>query len=69
MLESYKHNIGVADTPTCPLCQLQEHTTAHLFTCQRMPTDLRPQDLWHNPVSAAALVNDWQEALARVLEA
>ena len=69
MLQSYLFIIGAAETPSCPLCQLHDHTTTHLFNCQRMPTDLTPQDLWHNAVSAAALVNDWQEALARVLEA
>ena len=69
MLQAYLHNINAADSPNCPLCQTQEHTTYHLFNCPQKPTDLTPQDLWLNPVSAAALVDDWQEALALVLDA
>ena len=69
MLQTYKHHIGVADSPTCPLCRHGDHTTAHLFNCQEMPTVLTPLDLWHNPVSAAALVIDWREVLSRILDA
>ena len=52
-LNSYKHKIGVADTPLCPCCRSEEHTTGHIFRCPSHSTDLEPIDLWRSPVEAA----------------
>ena len=66
LLRSYLHGIGAAESPSCPLCEHVEHDTAHLFTCREIATDLEPEDLWLNPVSAAALVQEWQRRLEEV---
>ena len=60
MLQDYLTNIVVADSPDCPLCNQERHTIAHLVACPLMPTALVPEDLWHRPVLAATLIEEWQ---------
>ena len=69
MLQEYLHNIGAAESPDCPLCEQERHTTAHLFSCQAKPTTLTPEDLWRRPVLVAALIEEWRAAMAEVEEA
>ena len=52
-LNSYQHKIGVADTPMCPCCRSEEHTTEHIFRCPSHRTDHEPIDLWRSPVEVA----------------
>ena len=40
LLKDYLHNIGAEEDPNCPLCGQERHTTAHLFRCTQIPTDL-----------------------------
>ena len=53
-LQSYLHRIGQAENDRCPKCQSEQHTSTHLFECQKDPTDLVPEDLWVQPIKAAA---------------
>ena len=52
-LNNYQHKIGLSDTPICPCCRNQDHTTQHLFECPSHQTDLEPIDLWLRPILAA----------------
>jgi hypothetical protein len=64
-LLSYKNKIDpiIYPSPLCPLCKMQTHDTTHLFNCPLIPTNLKPMDLWLNPVGAAALLAAWESAL------
>ena len=64
LLRSYLFSIRAAEDPSCPLCGLGEHNTAHLFDCRQLPTELTPEDLWCQPVKAAELISGWEAALA-----
>ena len=64
LLRAYLCNIGAAEDPSCPLCGHDNHDVAHLFECRHIQTPLTPLDLWRNPVRAAALVDEWEAALA-----
>ena len=67
-LLSYLHKIDPTkhNSPLCPLCSKEEHTTQHLFKCEKITTKLTPLDLWTNPVEVAELLQQWgyQEAAA-----
>ena len=52
-LNSYKHKIGLADSPLCPCCRSEEHTTEHIFRCPSHATSYSPIDLWRHPVEVA----------------
>ena len=47
-LRSYLHKIDPAShsSPTCPLCNSQDHITQHLFSCPNIITTLTARDLW-----------------------
>ena len=49
-LNSYKHKIGLSDSPICPCCRSAEHTTRHVFECPAHQTNYEPVDLWRHPV-------------------
>jgi len=50
--------------PFCPLCNISIiHDTKHLFTCNSIHTNLKPIDLWHNPLKVAVLLQEWEDAL------
>ena len=53
-----KGDINPAKYPSdkCPDCNLEQHTTCHLFTCPANTTDLTPRDLWDNPTEVAAFL-------------
>ena len=68
LLQEYLHSIGAAEDPSCPLCGLDGHNTAHLFSCPRVRTTLSPIDLWRSPTQAAELVQEWKAALATAEE-
>ena len=57
-LNSYLHRINPTKYPTdkCPDCNLEQHTTCHLFTCPANTTNLTPRDLWDNPTEVAAFL-------------
>jgi hypothetical protein len=65
-LYSYLHHIDESNypTPNCPLCKTIEHTTNHLFSCSKLPTKLKPLDLWNDPVSVSALLEAWELRIA-----
>ena len=65
-LYSYLHHIDESNypTPNCPLCKTLEHTTIHLFSCSKLPTKLKPLDLWNDPVSVSALLEAWELRIA-----
>ena len=52
-LNDYRCRIGQSDSSICPGCGRGDHTVGHLFECSEHPTDLRPVDLWLNPVRTA----------------
>ena len=53
MLNSYLSRIRNDVQDICPDCQLEPHTSKHLFNCVAKPTDLKVRDLWTKPVEAA----------------
>ena len=63
LLRSYLFSIGAAEVSSCPLCEQEEHNTAHLFSCKEMATELTPEDLWQRPDAVAELVGLWQQRL------
>ena len=65
LLMTYLHKINEEDypSPTCPLCNSNDHDTGHLFNCTEIPTDLTTKSLWTDPVGAAALLEAWGERL------
>jgi hypothetical protein len=44
-LKSYQHEIGSSPDDICPACRSMSHTTAHLFACPALPTNLGVLDL------------------------
>ena len=54
-LNTYLHRINKRPDDLCPDCNLEEHTTPHLFQCRRRPNidNLTPADLWHQPKKCA----------------
>ena len=42
----------------------EDDTNAHLFSCPQIHTTLKALDLWRDPSSEAALLDDWREKLA-----
>ena len=48
ILYSYLHMIDSKfhPSPLCPLCKSHDHTTSHLFSCQKINTTLNVRDLW-----------------------
>ena len=60
VLKEYLHNIGVEDSPLCPLCGQSAHNTIHLFRCTAVQTELTPIDLWRRPARAADLLQRWR---------
>ena len=69
LLQAYKHSIGAAEDPSCPLCGQEEHNTAHLFGCRQLETELQPIDLWQRPELAAELVEDWRTRISGEVQA
>ena len=65
LLMTYLNKINEEDypSPTCPLCNSNDHDTGHLFNCTEIPTDLTTESLWTDPVGAAALLEVWGERL------
>ena len=61
-LLSYLHKIDASThpSPLCPLCRTHDHTTQHLFSCQKIYTTLLALDLWRDPFGVAALLDDWR---------
>ena len=49
-LLSYLNHIDPTShpSPLCPLCEVAEHNTTHLFECPHVPTVLDPDSLWSN---------------------
>ena len=52
-LNSYKHKLGLSDSPLCPDCGDADQTTRHLFECEANHTTLEVADLWRDPRRAA----------------
>ena len=49
-LQTYLHRINASDSPRCPDCKLEDHTTRHLFNCTVKRTNMTPIDLWNKPI-------------------
>ena len=74
-LNKYLHRINPATypSPSCPQCDVEEHSTNHLFDCTAAPTDLTTGSLWEDPPAVAAFLglpthedavlddNDWRK--------
>ena len=56
-LREFLHRIGAADAKCCPDCNVDDHTSSHLFSCPRFPTSLSPIDLWVNPITSAIFLS------------
>ena len=65
-LYSYLNKIKpqLYSSPNCPLCKTEIHTTKHLFSCSYIKTNLKPLDLWDEPVAVAELLQQWKDAQA-----
>ena len=65
-LNSYLNKIKpqLYPSPNCPLCKTEIHTTKHLFSCSYIKTNLKPLDLWDEPVAVAELLQQWKDAQA-----
>jgi hypothetical protein len=65
-LYSYRNKINpqIYPSPNCPLCKNDTHTTKHLFSCSYIKTNLKPLDLWDEPVAVAELLQQWTDAMA-----
>ena len=65
LLLSYLHNINPSTYPSslCPLCKTEEHTTSHLFACNKIPTTLTTSHLWTNPIAVGGLLALWDQRL------
>src|SRR5688572_20724279 len=65
ILRSYLHKIDPAShaSHTCPLCNSQDHTTQHLFSCPNINTTLTARHLWDDTVAAAVLLQQWDDVL------
>ena len=59
----YKINPTKHTSPLCPLCNANNHDTTHLFICTHIHTNLKPLDLWNNPIAAADLLHQWEVTL------
>jgi hypothetical protein len=55
-LKSYQFFINRAIDDICPECQGASQTVSHIFSCPSFPTNLRPIDIWRNPVSVANFI-------------
>jgi hypothetical protein len=55
-LKSYQAKIRNTNDDTCPECNSAPQTVLHLFSCTAYPTQLKPIDLWHNPILIARLL-------------
>ena len=64
-LLTYLHHIDPTNhpSPNCPLCEVAEHNTLHLFNCPHLPTTLDPDSLWSNPAAVVTLLDRWTAAL------
>jgi hypothetical protein len=60
-LIQYKNKIDSQNNPSnlCPLCNLVEHNTGHLFNCPQIPTNLTVSSLWIDPVGVSDLLEAW----------
>ena len=56
-LNSYRHRIDSSVSEFCPDCNLEPHTTQHLFNFNLNPTTLNTIDLWKQPEKTAAFFN------------
>ena len=57
-LNSYLHRINPAShpSPSCPQCDVEAHSTNHLFDCTAAPTELPTGSLWEDPPAVAAFL-------------
>ena len=55
-LKTYLHSINASDTDLCPDCNIQPHTTQHLFDCNAKPTTLTVRSLWTTPRATATFL-------------
>ena len=56
-LNTYLHRIGSRDSDLCPKCNLEPHTSNHLFNCPSNPTTLVTKDLWEKPKRVAEFLD------------
>ena len=58
-LHSYLNRINQVKYPdaTCKDCNLEVHTTTHIFDCPSNHTHLTPSALWKDPLAAAEILN------------
>ena len=52
-LQSYLARIDSRIDPKCTDCNLEDHTTVHVFNCPTKPTRLTPTNLWTKPKKCA----------------
>ena len=56
-LANYQHRVGRIQSPVCPLCNTEDQTVQHLFSCGAQVTNLSLIDLWQNPTSVATFLS------------
>ena len=59
-LNNYKHRIGRSATDRCPLCNLEPHSTLHLFSCSNSPTPLTVKVLCTHPREVVGFLSSQQ---------
>ena len=56
-LQSYLARIDQRIDPKCTDCNLEDHTTVHVFNCPTKPTRLTPINLWTKPKKCAEFLD------------
>ena len=64
ILMAYQNRLDESQSPLCPSCSVEVHTSSHLFSCVCHPTSLSPLSLWDDPLRAASfLCTEWDVSL------
>ena len=53
-LLDFQLKIGKVANDSCPECRLFSNSVDHIFNCPAHPTNLSPEDLWHQPREVAS---------------
>ena len=57
-LNTYQHFVlGKIPSPSCPLCDTDDHTSQHIFNCPAAPTSLSLIHLWTKPCEVATFLS------------
>ena len=58
-LQDFQLRIGKVASDNCPECRLFSDSVEHIFNCPAHPTNLSPEDLWHQPREVASHISSF----------